>query len=484
MRAFGAHTPARGAETIAICALCEWRTGANRWSIFLQTVLMLERHTRPSRGEIDEAALALLARHGAQILATARRYAANPDDAEDAYQRGLEILLTKAPTTREEELVPWLKTVVKHEAFALRRQRERLTPVTGDGEPVERGTTPGATHEQAERYERLSQSAEALNRLKPQEIRCLVLRAQGLSYREICTATGFTYTKVNRCLTEGRQALSGRLAGIEGGIECARLAPLLSALADGEADAAALARLRPHLKTCLRCRARLREFRAAPSRVAGLVPVALTAGEDGMRRLVESAVGALQQKTEALLAATHHKAAALGERAQTAAELVTGQKVAALAASAAALAGGGTAVDQLANHHGPPRPAATARQAQAQAPGPEEQQPAAVPTSPPPLTTEPPATTDPATTPAPEVRPPTPPDPANEFEAGAAPPTGEVDATPPAASAAPSPVAAAPGADAPAASRAGTPTSGAPAPKAAASRPAPNQTDATGEFAP
>jgi len=42
-----------------------------------------------------------------------------------------------------------------------------------------------------------------------------VLRAQGLSYREICNATGFTYTKVNRCLTEGRQALSGRLAGIE-----------------------------------------------------------------------------------------------------------------------------------------------------------------------------------------------------------------------------------------------------------------------------
>ena len=38
---------------------------------------------------------------------------------------------------------PWLKTVVKHEAFALRRQRDRLTPVTGDGEPIERGTAPG-----------------------------------------------------------------------------------------------------------------------------------------------------------------------------------------------------------------------------------------------------------------------------------------------------------------------------------------------------
>ena len=60
----------------------------------------------PGRREIDAAATALVARHGAQILATARRYAATPEDAEDAYQRGLEILLRKAPTTRECELVP------------------------------------------------------------------------------------------------------------------------------------------------------------------------------------------------------------------------------------------------------------------------------------------------------------------------------------------------------------------------------------------
>jgi DNA-directed RNA polymerase specialized sigma24 family protein len=53
--------------------------------------------TGPARGEIDEAGLKLLAKHGAQILATARRYATTPEDAEDAYQRGFEILLTKAP---------------------------------------------------------------------------------------------------------------------------------------------------------------------------------------------------------------------------------------------------------------------------------------------------------------------------------------------------------------------------------------------------
>ncbi len=389
-------------------------------------MLMLDRCTRrPSRGEIDEAALALLARHGGQVLATARRYAASHEDAEDAYQRAIEILLTKAPTTREEELVPWLKTVVKHEAFALRRQRERLTPVTGDGEPLERGTGPAATHDQAERYERLRQSAEALRRLKPQEIRCLVLRARGLSYREICQATGFTYTKVNRCLTEGRQALAARLAGIESGTECTRLAPLLSALADGEADAAALSQLRPHLKTCLSCRARLREFREAPARVAALVPVTLIGANavpgEGLEPAagaahskLEAFTGALQQKAEALLGATQHKAVTLAERAHAAAELATAQKVAAVAASAAALAGGGTAVDQLANHRATPvQPAA---QQEPQAPTSEQRSHVGVSPAAPAAPPEQPAISEPTAPPQPEPEPePAPADPAHEF---------------------------------------------------------------------
>jgi RNA polymerase sigma factor (sigma-70 family) len=225
---------------------------------------MLKRRTRPPRGELDEAALALLARHGSQILATARRYAATPEDAEDAYQRGLEILLTKAPTSSEDELVPWLKTVVKHEAFALRRHRDRHAPVTDDGELGERGGAAAATHDQAERYERLRQGAEALHQLKPQEIRALLLKAEGYSYAEICEITGWTYTKVNRCLTEGRRALAIKLAGIEGGIECARLALLLAALAEGDASGGdELDGLRRHLASCLACRARLRALREA-----------------------------------------------------------------------------------------------------------------------------------------------------------------------------------------------------------------------------
>src|SRR5215216_5173872 len=270
---------------------------------------MSERGIRPERAEIDAAALELIARHGAQILATARRYAASPEDAEDAYQRGLEILLTKAPSTSEDELIPWLKTVVKHEAFALRRQRERHSPVTDDGELRDRPAPTAVTHEQAERLERLRQGAEALGHLKPHEIRALVLKAEGFSYREICAMTGWSYTKVNRLLTEGRRAFLRRVSGIQRGADCARYEPLLSALADGEASAEDLAVLRPHMRTCLSCRARLREFRAAPDRVASVVPAAALAAHGGspLRSLFESVVGAAQ-----------HKAAAMGDRLQTA----------------------------------------------------------------------------------------------------------------------------------------------------------------------
>ena len=56
-----------------------------------------------------------------------------------------------------------------------------------------------------------------------------------------------------------------RLAGIEGGIECVKLAPLLSALADDDPSADQLGLLRRHMHSCLTCRARLRSLRDAPA---------------------------------------------------------------------------------------------------------------------------------------------------------------------------------------------------------------------------
>jgi RNA polymerase sigma factor (sigma-70 family) len=295
---------------------------------------------RPPRREIEPAALELMRRHGAQIMATARRYAATPEDAEDAYQRGLEILLTKAPTTSADDLVPWLKTVVKHEAFALRKQRERQG-VPSDQEP--RGAAGAAveTHEQVERLDRLQRGAEAMQRLKPQEIRCMLLLAEGHSYKQIQAITGFSYTKVNRCLTEGRRSFLRRIEGIEAGAECERLAPALSALADGVASARDMAALRPHLRTCLSCRAALRDAREVPARVASLAPIGLIAGADG-----STARGVVDWLNE--------RATWLALRAQDLIETASSHKLAAAAASAAALGGGGIATVEVAHHHARP----------------------------------------------------------------------------------------------------------------------------------
>ena len=52
--------------------------------------------------------------------------------------------------------------------------------------------------------ERVERSVEALRALKPDEAKALMLKAQGLSYQEIGRRFGWTYTKVNRSITEGR----------------------------------------------------------------------------------------------------------------------------------------------------------------------------------------------------------------------------------------------------------------------------------------
>jgi DNA-directed RNA polymerase specialized sigma24 family protein len=49
--------------------------------------------------------------------------------------------------------------------------------------------------------------------LKANERLAIVLQAEGYSYAEICELCGWTYTKVNRCLAEGRATLR-RLSGI------------------------------------------------------------------------------------------------------------------------------------------------------------------------------------------------------------------------------------------------------------------------------
>ena len=156
------------------------------------------------------AASELLAAHAGAVRAAARRVSLCADDADDACQRALLILLTKAPPLPRARLLAWMRVVTRREALAVRRARERLLAgASGDATDrlfSERPETP----ERVERRERDLARLRSLTVLKPDERRAVVLQARGYSYAEITTITGWTHTKVNRCLAEGRARLRAR----------------------------------------------------------------------------------------------------------------------------------------------------------------------------------------------------------------------------------------------------------------------------------
>lgn len=150
-------------------------------------------------------------RNRRRLLQIARRYSICADDADDALQRALLILLTRAPSLEPGRLFAWMSVVVKHEALGVRRHRERLV----GGPDADLGTLasdrPGP-QELAERRELVATAWSRLSQLKANERLAIVLQAQGYSYAEICARCGWTYTKVNRCLAEGRAALRAAAA--------------------------------------------------------------------------------------------------------------------------------------------------------------------------------------------------------------------------------------------------------------------------------
>jgi DNA-directed RNA polymerase specialized sigma24 family protein len=100
--------------------------------------------------------------------------------------------------------------VTRREALAVRRARERLLAGAAEDAATALDRTPSDRPSAAELSERRERSVAALRllaALTPDQRRALVLQASGYSYAEISTLTGWTYTKVNRCLAAGRAKL-------------------------------------------------------------------------------------------------------------------------------------------------------------------------------------------------------------------------------------------------------------------------------------
>jgi DNA-directed RNA polymerase specialized sigma24 family protein len=192
----------------------------------------------------------------------------------DAYQRALEIYVRRIDAVDAATEISWLRVVVKHEALAIRRLRAESVPAAEPDLDAHAPDTQRPVDELLAARERVSRGAEALRRLKPDEAKALMLKAEGHSYKEISDALGWSYTKTNRAITEGRARFLKVFAEIETGAECERVAPTLAALVGGTAAADALLQLRPHLQHCATCRASVRKLHESRlGRLAGLWPI-------------------------------------------------------------------------------------------------------------------------------------------------------------------------------------------------------------------
>ncbi len=239
---------------------------------------MFDRRPAAAFADPHERVATIVARHGDLLLRVARQYSLCADDAHDAVQRALEIYMRRVDSLDPATELAWMKVVVKHESLAVRRGRAGVA-----GEEVDLDAVPAvaqrSVEERFESSERVERSAEIMRRLKRDEARALMLKAEGLSYNEIGERLGWTYTKVNRCITEGRRRFMRLYEELETGVECERLAPTLQALAQGTADSEALLELRPHLRNCAGCRATVRALHASHlRRLTAFAPIAAVIG--------------------------------------------------------------------------------------------------------------------------------------------------------------------------------------------------------------
>ena len=210
------------------------------------------------------------ARHERTLLRVARQASLCHDDALDAYQRALEIFVRRVDSVDRATELAWLKVVVRHEAIAIRRAR--TDTVSGEDVDVDAlvARDERAVEEKVASEERVRRSAEALRSLKPDEAKALMMKAHGLSYEEIGARNGWSYTKVNRAITEGRRRFLAAYEGIEAGAACERFAPIVDALSTRTATSAQILQIRPHLRHCSACRAAVRDMHLSRLRRATL----------------------------------------------------------------------------------------------------------------------------------------------------------------------------------------------------------------------
>ncbi|HVS37372.1 MAG TPA: sigma-70 family RNA polymerase sigma factor [Gemmataceae bacterium] len=181
----------------------------------------------------DEAAVAaLVRRHGPMVWGVCRRVLGNHHDAEDAFQATFLVLVRKAASIRQREMVGhWLYGVAHRTAHKARttRARRQLRERSGTVMPEPAATAPDLWSDLQPLLDQ--ELARLPDRYKTVIVLCDL---EGKSGMQVAQQLGVAYGTVTSRLTRGRAMLAKRLARHGLAMTAGALATLLS---DGAASA-------------------------------------------------------------------------------------------------------------------------------------------------------------------------------------------------------------------------------------------------------
>jgi RNA polymerase sigma factor (sigma-70 family) len=165
------------------------------------------------QAEARELAVGLYREHRGYLLRIACSNTKSMAVAEEALQEAFISFLRHFDPGRGAPPIAWLILTLKRECQR-RQGREKWDRRAGQerewGEDVTGfvlESIPSRATGPEERVAERDHAQRQLAQLKPNERTGLGLQAAGFPYREIAERRGWTYTKANRCITEGRAAL-------------------------------------------------------------------------------------------------------------------------------------------------------------------------------------------------------------------------------------------------------------------------------------
>ena len=346
----------------------------------------------------DAVCRAMMAAPG--LIRFAARFTYSIEDAEDAYQRAMEIALTRAPVTEHTAFTSWLHTVIRREAQQIVDARVREVPARAAELEEALSEQPGplqpdAVMEWRERYHAVQ---DAILGLPDDERVCLMMCSAGMSHAEIGEMTGYSERQIRRAIQEGRAHLTGWEVRLRTGQACESMPDLIDRTLDEEATTRERRALSRHVRHCSACRATYRTRREHRLLMGSFVPVILLAGA-GTAAAAPADPGLVMTWWERASGSAGAKVGQVMQTLSDAPALLTSTRAGASAVAVVAAGAIGTplVIDQV-NSGGAP---ASALVAQATVPTPVQ------PTSTPPITAPPGptapavrrATTRPASTP-------------------------------------------------------------------------------------